>query len=102
MAINKCRSSLEKLDLLVNILTFRIYEERHHLQTALEGLIAEKQQLLKNTDVTSSQVTAQGAEIDRKMADTRWRHEQHVATLQEQLNVRNLGDLLDRLTRTKL
>lgn len=101
LAINKCRSSLEKLDLFTNVLTYRIYEVRHELQTDLAGLIAEKQQLLKRTDVTSSQVTAEGAEIDRKMADTKWRHKQILATLEEQLIVRN-RDLFGRLTKKTL
>lgn len=80
-------SSIEKLDLLINVLTYKIFEAQHEFRMTMEGLIHKKQKLVKRTDIDDESIALEVAELDKEMADLKGMHESAVVNLDVQRDV---------------
>lgn len=80
--------SLEKLNLLINVLTYKIFEAQHDYRSDMDALLKQREKLLRRTDLTKSQMALALAELDLKIADRKNMHEAAMMSLEGQRTVR--------------
>lgn len=85
--IKKTLSCIEQLDLLANVLTYKMYESENHFRKDMEQLQAERQQLLSRQDVNEDQMALALAELDKRIADHQQNHDATMTSLQNQKEV---------------
>lgn len=77
-------SSIEKLELLINVLTYKIYEIQHDFRKEMEDLQYQRQELLSRKDMTEPQIAMALAELDKKIADKQNTHEATLTSMEGQ------------------
>ncbi|KAK4884545.1 hypothetical protein RN001_000816 [Aquatica leii] len=84
--LQKKLSAIGKLDLLINVLTYKIFETQHEYRKRMEELCLEKESVLTKRDIPNAKIAITVAEIEKKMNDLRNMHEENLASLEGQRN----------------
>lgn len=72
--LRKRLSSLEKLNLCIDVLSYKIYEAQHDYDNDMEVLRKEKEELLARKDISEEDLHAMLAEIDKRIQDRQVMH----------------------------
>lgn len=82
--LRKRLSSLEKLNLFIDVLSYKIYEAQHDYAADMEEFRKEKEELLARKDVAEDDLNAMLSEIDKRIQDRQVLHMAAKATLETQ------------------
>lgn len=72
--LRKRLSSLEKLNLYIDVLSYKIYEAQHDYDNDMEELRREKEELLARQDVSEEDLAAMLSEIDKRIQGRQMMH----------------------------
>lgn len=86
--IKKTLSLIEKLELMITVLTYKMYEHQRDYRKRMEELQAQKQQLMMRDDIEEKQRNLAIEEVDKKMADSENKLEEALAAMESQKQVR--------------
>lgn len=67
--LRKRLSSLEKLNLYIDVLSYKIYEAQHDYETDMEDLRREKEDLLAKQDLSEEDLNALLCELDKRIQE---------------------------------
>lgn len=85
--LRKRLSSLEKLNLTIDVLSYKIYEVQHDYTTDMETLREEKEELLARKDLSEEDLNALLSEVDKRIQDRQVLHIAATANLETQKTV---------------
>lgn len=79
--------SVEKIELLINTLTYKIYEMQHDYRSEKEKLQREHDAILTRTDLTESEKALLLEDLGKKIQELEVNHQQIVVSLEAQRKV---------------
>ncbi|KAF5274361.1 hypothetical protein FQA39_LY07241 [Lamprigera yunnana] len=82
--LKKRLSTIEKLDLLTNILTYKIFDEQYDFRKQMDELCIQRDKLVTGSELPSTKIAFGMAEIDKKMNNLRNLHEESMTNLEGQ------------------
>lgn len=87
-SLKKKLSSIEKLELLISVLTYKMYEHQCDYRKNMEDLQGQKQQLMTRDDLNEEERHVAIEEVEKKIADSENKHEEAMAAMESQKQVR--------------
>lgn len=85
--LRKRLSSLEKLNLYVDVLSYKLYEAEHDYVTDMEIMRNEKEELLARKDLDEDDLRAMLSEIDKRIQDRQIIHMAAKANIESKIMV---------------
>lgn len=82
--MKKRLSTIEKLDLLINVLTYKIFETQYEFRQEMDATLRFKESILNKSGEPSNEDAIELAEIEKKLADCKNTHESVMASLEGQ------------------
>lgn len=78
---------MEKLNLYIDVITYKIYEAQHDYAMDMEMLRKEKEELLANEDLSEDELAALLHEVDKRIQERQMMHNAATADLETQKTV---------------
>uniref|UniRef100_A0A1Y1K2D0 Uncharacterized protein n=1 Tax=Photinus pyralis TaxID=7054 RepID=A0A1Y1K2D0_PHOPY len=86
-ALKKRLSHIEKLDLLINALTHKIFNIEYHYQQQVKELSSQRENVLNSTEISRDEREALMDEVDKKIKDLEDAHAEELTSLEGQRSV---------------
>ncbi|XP_031333325.1 lamin-A-like isoform X2 [Photinus pyralis] len=83
-ALKKRLSHIEKLDLLINALTHKIFNIEYHYQQQVKELSSQRENVLNSTEISRDEREALMDEVDKKIKDLEDAHAEELTSLEGQ------------------